>query len=171
MFFYVILLSLSIFKVPRESPDGIYDSVRTFISTQWDSAVKDFDKLQPMFGRGSTNYPLASNRLSALQSMTLSLSAIVHGTLALTTFTVLQAFAIWCYADGYEPIQVLWYSYEVAKQTTALFKLKRWNRELIQVSESTWGFGQCLSLVMLGAMLFTVYMTFHEKHLKTVKIQ
>jgi hypothetical protein len=171
--FYAILLSLSIFKTQRKSLDSMSEKVQKRILELGDKAAEDLDELQtqPIFRRGTTNYPASRKSLSIPQTLRLFLSTILHATLALIAFITFQAFAIWCYADGYEPIQVSWYTYEAAKQTIALYKLKKWDRELIVGDESSWRFGQCLPLVMLGAMLFTVYMMFHERHVKTVKTQ
>lgn len=117
--------------------------------------------------KGSANQPAPSKPSTSAQQLRSIAIVLKDATIAIIIFIAHQSVAYWSYANGFEAIQVVLYTYSVIMETYVLYKPKAWNSSLIDGDETSWGFGQCLPMILLSALLFSLGVAFREKHYKT----
>ena len=170
MMLYLLGASASLFSRSDQWMESSEQRVRQWTLAWWSVANDEARHLYSYFERtGKVPAPSQppSQSLSAPQAATSVVRILGHGTVGAGLFGIHQYLAYWSYADGYQPIQVLWHSYNAVEETVGLYRLKGLNIGLVEGDEESWGFGQCLPIVLLFALLFSLSGPLRERHLKT----
>ena len=90
-----------------------------------------------------------------LLSMTMHMAFFTLATLLLSLYwLLLQFLAVFSYGDGFQPLLILLYIGFGFWETFDILDVKLSNRPLVSGSETTWGFGQVLPLVLLIAIIY-----------------
>ncbi len=170
MILYLFGITASLFERSDKWLESSEHRLRQWTLEWWTGADTEARHLYSYFEK-TGNVPAPSQppsqSLSGPQAIKSTVIILVCGTVGAVLFSIHQYVAYWSYANGYEPIQVFWHSYNVVTETITLYKLKDWNTCLVDGDETAWGFGQCFPIVLLTALLFNLYVAVREKHYKT----
>ena len=170
MLLYLFGITASLFKRSDEWLESSEQRIRHLTLDWWSTAESEARHLYSYFEK-TGNVPAPSQppsqSLSGPQAVKSIASVLFYGTVGAVLFSAHQYLAYWSYADGYEPINILWHSYNVLVETIALYELKELNGGLKDGDEASWGFAQCLPTILLFAMLLSLCIVVREKHLKT----
>ncbi|KAG8534386.1 uncharacterized protein KY384_001231 [Bacidia gigantensis] len=148
--FYGVCLALAIipwtWPIVEKATSGLRHWQEMLI-TQWTkSAAKlgavRFGHLQ---GFDQFDFPRTTKRILIFIFMTLILSLY---------WLVLQLIAVYSYGDSFYPALMLFYLGFAIWNTFDILDIKLSNRSLVDGTETKWGFGQVLPLVLLIAIVF-----------------
>ena len=106
--------------------------------------------------RSEFHHPASGQHKSPLRGVyrkTICVLVLVASTLSVVTYWLLgQSVAIWSYGDGFGPLFIVAYICFLSWDTFDIIDLKVANKALIIGSETSWGFGQVLPMVLMAAI-------------------
>lgn len=116
----------------------------------WSRRAARLGKLQLSSIQGFHRFPIRT-----LPPVTMHIAIFIFATLLLSLYwLLLQFLAVFSYGDGFHPLLMLLYIGFGIWETFDILDVKLSNRSLVDGSETTWGFGQVLPLVLLIAIIF-----------------
>ena len=91
---------------------------------------------------------------SRIQGLSEIVKLVLSALLRILVWFSIQILSLWTYGEGFYPLEVLIYVVVSIWSTADIIDLKRKNADLLSGPETTWAFGQVLSIVLLGVIIF-----------------
>ena len=111
------------------------------------------------------------NPLRGLYDETICVLILIASTLSVVSYWLLgQTLAIWSYGDGFGPLLIVAYICFLSWDTFDIIDLKVANKALIVGSETHWGFGQVLPIVLTAVIGYAAVDAIPQKKKSKINI-
>ena len=122
-----------------------------------DCCIRSYQDVRAVVTKGF----LVSPR-TVVETVVSALGVVCWTVLAFVWWCILQFFSVWSYGEGFYPMEVTVYLGLAVWNIYDIVDLKLSNRALVIGSETSWGFGQILPMVVLLLVFFNMMDAFEE---------